>query len=143
MRYRHALSVVLDESGGLAQGRGLMKALPLLLAVTLLGTIPAVSLHSQTPSPADTALYGPYPTYYKEIVYNWLKTQLLDVDSAKIEWEGDPKPVDLGKDGQHLYGWLVSFNINARNRFGTYTGKQKHGALIRNGEVIKGLGFGY
>jgi hypothetical protein len=29
------------------------------------------------------------------------------------------------------------------NRFGSYTGKQEHGALIRTGEVIKGMGFGY
>jgi hypothetical protein len=35
----------------------------------------------------------------------------------------------------------VNFKVNARNRFGAYTGKQKHGALIRNGEVIKGIGF--
>jgi len=33
--------------------------------------------------------------------------------------------------------------VNARNRFGGYTGKQKHAVLICNGEVIKGLGFGY
>ena len=42
-----------------------------------------------------------------------------------------------------LYGYLVNFKVNARNRFGAYTGMQSHGALIRNGEVIKGLGFGY
>ena len=50
-------------------------------------------------------------------------------DSARIEWDGDPKCVDLGKNGEHLYGWLVNFTINSRNRFGSYTGKQKHGAL--------------
>jgi hypothetical protein len=33
--------------------------------------------------------------------------------------------------------------VNARNRFGAFTGKQEHGALIRDGKVIKGLGFGY
>jgi len=35
------------------------------------------------------------------------------------------------------------FKVNARNRFGAFTGKQEHGALIRDGQVIKGLGFGY
>ena len=62
---------------------------------------------------------------------------LLDADSAKIEWQG------LGKDGQHLYGWLVEFGVNSRNRFGQYTGKQSHGVLIRDDHVIKGIGFGY
>jgi len=77
---------------------------------------------------ADAARYGTYPANYKEIV---------------TEWNGDPKPADLGTKGEHLYGYLVSFKVNARNRFGTYTGKQTHGALIRDGEVIKGIGFAY
>jgi hypothetical protein len=91
----------------------------------------------------DVSRYGPYPANYKEIVIKWLATQLFDPASAKIEWEGDPKPADLGTNGQHLYGYVVKFKINSRNRFGAYTGKQEHGALIRNGEVIKGMGFGY
>src|SRR6185295_12699857 len=91
----------------------------------------------------DSALYGPFPTNYKEIVTKWLETQLLEPDSARIEWTDEPAPADLGKDGQHVYGYLVHFTVNARNRFGSFTGKQKHGALIRNGEVVKGLGFGY
>ena len=68
---------------------------------------------------------------------------LLDADSAKIEWQGEPKPADLGKNGKHLYGWLVEFRVNSRNRFGASTGMQTHGALIRDGEVIKGVGFGF
>ena len=62
---------------------------------------------------------------------------------TKIEWQGEPKPADLGKDGKHLYGWLVEFRVNSRNRFGQYTGKQSHGVLIRDDRVIKGTGFGY
>jgi hypothetical protein len=91
----------------------------------------------------DPALCGPYPKNYKEIVWNWLQGMLLDADSAKIEWQGDPKPADLGKNGEHIYGWLVEFRVNSRNRFGQYTGKQSHGALIRDDQVIKGTGFGY
>ena len=91
----------------------------------------------------DPALCGPYPKNYKEIVWNWMQGVLLDADSAKIEWQGEPKPADLGKDGKHLYGWLVEFRVNSRNRFGQYTGKQSHGVLIRDDHVIKGIGFGY
>jgi len=94
-------------------------------------------------SPADPALYGAYPTNYKEIVMKWLNDQLIDAGSARVEWQGEPKPADLGKNGQHLYGYLVQFKVNARNRFGAYTGMQQHGALIKDGEVIKGLGLGY
>ena len=91
----------------------------------------------------DTSLCGAYPKIYKEIVWNWMQKNLVDANSAKIEWQGEPKCTDLGKDGQHEYGWLVNFTVNSRNRFGLYTGKQQHGALIRNGEVVKGIGFGY
>ena|SRR5205085_10203905 len=91
----------------------------------------------------DSALCGPYPKVYKEIVWNWMRANLVDADSAKIEWQGEPKCTDVGKNGQHEYGWLVNFTVNSRNRFGVYTGKQQHGVLIRNGEVVKGIGFGY
>jgi hypothetical protein len=100
------------------------------------------SLCAQDPA-ADTERYGQYPSNYKEIVMKWLDTQLLDAASARIEWGGDPKPASLGPKDKPLYGYLVNFKVNARNRFGAYTGMQSHGALIRNGEVIKGLGFGY
>jgi hypothetical protein len=117
-----------------------VKTLALLLSILLIST--ATHWAAENPAP-DASLCGPYPKNYQEIVMNWLNTQLLDAATARIEWQGDPKPADLGTDGQHLYGWLVNFKVNARNRFGAYTGKQQHGALIRDGQVVKGLGFGY
>ena len=117
-----------------------MKPLALPICILLMST----GAHMMAENPqADADRYGPYPTNYKEIVMKWLETQLIDAGSARIEWNGDPKPADLGTKGEHLYGYLINFTVNARNRFGTYTGKQSHGALIRNGEVIKGVGFGY
>ena len=93
---------------------------------------------------ADPATYGEYPKDYKEIVMKWLETKLADPKSAQIEWISPPKPADLpGPKGQRFHGYLVEFKVSARNRFGAYTGKQKHGALIRDGSVIKGTGFGF
>jgi hypothetical protein len=119
-----------------------MKTLVLLVCAGFVGVniAPDLSAESQT---GDVDRYGPYPANYQEIVMKWLEKQLFDAASARIEWNGDPRPADLGREGEHLYGYLVNFKVNARNRFGTYTGLQSHGALIRNGEVIKGLGFGY
>jgi len=113
------------------------RAVKLALAITCLFVASALAQN------VDPALCGPFPKNYKEIVWNWLQGTLLDADSAKIEWQGDPKPADLGKNGEHIYGWLVEFRVNSRNRFGQYTGKQSHGALIRDDQVIKGIGFGY
>jgi hypothetical protein len=119
-----------------------MKKLVRSVCALFMGLGMATSLCAQTPS-VDTERYGPYPTNYKEIVMKWLDTQLIDASSARIEWNGDPKPANLGTKDKPLYGYLVNFKVNARNRFGAYTGMQSHGALIHNGEVIKGQGFGY
>jgi hypothetical protein len=119
-----------------------MKKLVSLACAFFMGLCTLGSLDAETP-PGDTERYGPYPTNYKEIVLKWLDTQLIDAASARLEWAADPKPANLGTNDKPLYGYLVDFKVNARNRFGAYTGMQSHGALIRNGEVIKGLGFGY
>jgi len=118
-----------------------MKTPALLIFAFTAGAVLGLQAHAETQ--ADTARYGPYPANYKEVVMQWLNKQLIEPESARIEWDGDPKPADLGRNGEHLYGYLVNFTVNARNRFGGYTGKQKHAVLICNGEVIKGLGFGY
>jgi hypothetical protein len=114
---------------------------PVVLLLVLLAGMGEI-LFAENP-PVDPALCGPFPKIYKEIIWTWMQKNLVDASSAKIEWEGEPVAADLGKNGEHLYGWLVNFKVNARNRFGAYTGKQTHGALIRDGEVIKGIGFGY
>jgi len=119
-----------------------MKTPVLPICMLLLGACAVRNLNAET-KPADTERYGPYPTNYKEIVMKWLETQLIDAESARIEWNGEPKATNLGTQDKPLYGYLVNFKVNARNRFGTYTGMQSHGVLIRNSEVVKGLGFGY
>src|SRR5215467_3760204 len=121
-----------------------MKAfVSLSLICTLgLGMIVVDSVNAQTPS-ANTTRYGSYPTNYKQIIMQWLNKQLIDPDSARIEWNGDPKPTDVGKGSEAVSGYLVNFTVNARNQFGAYTGKQKHSVLIHNGEVIKSMGFAY
>ena len=117
-----------------------MKAFPSLSLICAVGLGMTVvgRLDAETPS-ADTTRYGPYPTNYKQ----WLNKQLIDPASARIEWNGEPKPSDLGKGSEAVSGYLINFTVNARNQFGAYTGKQKHSVLIRNGEVIKSMGFGY
>jgi hypothetical protein len=113
-----------------------------LICALALGMTFAATVNAQTPSP-DPARYGYYPSGYKEIIMQWLNKQLIDPDSARIEWNEEPKPSDVGKGSEAVSGYLVNFTVNARNRFGSYTGKQKHSVLIRNGEVIKSMGFGY
>lgn len=119
---------------------------PVPAAASPAATATPTSSATPTPrrTPAADPVYGEYPVKYKHIIMDWLYMHLYDPPSAKIEWQTEPRRADLpGPGGRKLYGYLVLFTVNARNQFGAYTGKQTHGALIRNGEVIKTTGFGY
>jgi hypothetical protein len=93
---------------------------------------------------ADPKLHGPVPTNYQEIVTNWLQTVLIDAPSAQIEWISGPKPGTMPekKGGNPVFGYLVEFRLNSRNRFGAYTGMQRKTVLIHDGQVVKAKGFG-
>jgi len=108
--------------------------------IALAFPFPSTAAFAQTPPSS----YGVYPTNYQEIVNAWLNTHLDDPKSALVKWLGEPKPAELpGANGQKIAGYLVEFTINARNRFGAYTGAQRHGVLIRDGQVVKATGFAY
>ena len=72
----------------------------------------------------------------------WLNSSLVDPKGVQIKWLSEPRPgeLDIGK-GRKMAGFLVDFSVNARNIFGTYTGSQKHTALIRDGQVVTATGF--
>jgi hypothetical protein len=127
---------------GLGQGLGCRIRKVKLFAVAAWICLCVTVLRAADPTP-DSSPCGPFPKLYKEIVWTWMQKNLVDPESAKIEWQGEPKCSDIGKNGQHEYGWQINFTVNSRNRWGVYTGKQQHGVLIRNGEVVKGIGFGY
>ena len=121
------------------------------LILLALATLAAPLIIAAEPTPAesippenigDPAVYGEYPKDYKSVVLNWLADKLGDFASAQIVWGDPPKPGELpAKDGKKLTGYLVEFKVNSRNTFGAYTGMQKHGALIRDGKIIKATGF--
>jgi hypothetical protein len=121
-----------------------MKAIALLFLFALASQTALRAQTTEIEITADPAIYGAYPKNYQEIITKWLETKLADPASARIEWTSAPKPSELaGPQGKRLQGYLVEFKVASRNRFGAYTGKQKHGALIRDGVVIKGTGFGF
>ena len=118
-------------------------ALLLVLAFCAVRAVPAQTGVMEVG--ADPALHGEYPKNYQEIIHNWLQTVLVDGPSAQIEWVSGPKPGTMPekKNGKALFGYLVEFNLNSRNRFGAYTGKQRKTVLIHDGQVIKATGFGF
>ena len=111
-----------------------------LIVITLVSAV-ALSLETAPASVprVDEAKYGVYPIAYREIITRWLETQLLDAPSAKIEWLGEPQPIEIkGRDGLPFAGYVVDFKVNSRNKFGMYTGFQTRRVYIRNGEVAGG-----
>jgi hypothetical protein len=121
-----------------------VKTVGLYLVALLTASAFALAQTTEIEMIGDPAVYGEYPKNYQEIITKWLATVLVDPKTAQIEWTAVPKPSELkDKAGKKLTGYLVEFKVNSRNRFGAYTGMQKHGALIRDGQVIKGTGFGF
>ena len=121
-----------------------MRIVGLLMLLAFASTTSLVAETTEIELGGDPKIYGEYPKNYQEIVMKWLETKLVDPKSAQIEWSGPPKASEMpGPNGTRLRGYLVDFKISARNRFGAFTGKQRHGALIRDGNVIKGTGFGF
>jgi hypothetical protein len=119
---------------------------PLASATPANSPSPTITPKPPTPPPEypDDPVYGEYPVKYKDIIMDWLYRHLHDPLSAKVEWQTEPKRADLpGPNGRKLHGYLVLFTVNARNQFGTATGKQTHGALIHNDTIIRMTGFAY
>jgi len=121
-----------------------MREIAFLVLFALAGPVVVAAENTEVELIGDPAVYGESPKNYQEIVTKWLETKLVDAPSAQIQWLTPPRPADLpGPGGKRLYGYLVEFKVNSRNRFGARTGWQKHGALIRDGLVIQGTGFGF
>jgi hypothetical protein len=148
------LADLLEKTLASSSASAIPAASPVVMASPAATPLPTVSpspAQTMTPRPATPQpsiptdpVYGAYPVKYKDIVMDWLYQHLYDPLSAKIEWQGEPKRGDLpDARGRKVYGYLVLFTVNSRNRFGAYTGKQSHGALIRNGVIVQMSGFLY
>jgi hypothetical protein len=92
---------------------------------------------------ADPRIYGPYPKDYREIITQWLNATLADASSAYVEWLSPPKAGSRPekKGGKPFFGYVVEIKVNSRNRFGTYSGMQRHMLFIKDGKVVKATGF--
>jgi len=116
-------------------------ALLLFMACAMPGVLRAETTEIEVV--ADPRIYGEYPKNYQEIIMQWLNATLVDAPSAYVEWLSPPKAGSLPqkKGGDPVFGYVVEIKVNSRNRFGTYTGMQKHSVLIKDGKVVKVTGF--
>jgi hypothetical protein len=120
-----------------------MKTVALLLFMACVAPGLARAETTEIEIVADPRIYGEYPKNYQEIITQWLNATLVDAPSSYVEWISGPKPGSLPekKGGNALFGYIVEIKVNSRNRFGTYTGMQRHSVLIKDGKVLKVTGF--
>ena len=120
-----------------------MKTVALLLFMACVAPGLARAETTEIEIVADPRIYGEYPKNYQEIITQWLNATLVDAPSSYVEWISGPKAGSLPekKGGNALFGYIVEIKVNSRNRFGTYTGMQKHSVLIKDGKVLKVTGF--
>ena len=90
---------------------------------------------SEKPIPPDSPKYGIYPVGYRAIITRWLSERLVDPASAQVEFS-EPVAGEVRQKNVKASGYRVEFRVNSRNKFGQYTGFQKHAVLIRNGEIV-------
>ncbi len=93
-------------------------------------------------------VYGLYPQDYKTQIKKYMRDTLTDSDSAKYEQFSIPRKlqlsVEVATSAVTLFGYLICVDINAKNRYGGYTGFKTHYVYLENveftGNVIASAG---
>lgn len=79
--------------------------------------------------------FGTEPFGYREQIRAHMESRLFDPSSAEYRYDGPPVPGYAHLRGNRhpaVLGYLVSVQINAKNRYGGYVGYKPHLFLIRN-----------
>jgi hypothetical protein len=83
---------------------------------------------------------GPEPVNYQAVIKDYFHVILKDPDSALYKCMGAPRRDCLRESllsgGKLRFGWLVDFEMNAKNSYGGYNGYEFYQFLIRNEQVI-------
>lgn len=108
-----------------------MKKLSVVVAFLLAGC--ATNVTSDLVAAADA---GPMPNS-QEFITQMLSRTLVDPDSVKALSVGEA--TKCGKrtaSYQPVYGWCITYQYNAKNRMGGYTGLSSHEVMVRDGKAI-------
>ena len=89
-------------------------------------------------SERSSALAGPYPDDFREIVLEWIETDFFDVAGVRNLEVSQPTP-GFAKgifDSEPRYGWFSRVVFRGTDGLGTSTGKLFYSVLIREGRVV-------
>lgn len=83
--------------------------------------------------------YGPKPTKHEATIKAWFEVRLKDPFSAQYYFQ-EPVQSYLKEAplmGGRLYvGWQVNMQVNAKNSFGGYTGRQAYAFFLKDEQII-------
>jgi hypothetical protein len=93
-----------------------------------------VGCAAPSPKELESADYGPYPTYYEQIIKLHMQSVLKDPESARYQFLNTPTIAWDGSGGMK-YGFVVCAYINSKNSFGGYVGNRMTYFMINSGRV--------
>jgi hypothetical protein len=117
---------------------------PQKAATVAVSVFVAVTLASCASKPSQSEIasanYGSYPDNYKEITKRHFGDVLKDPGSARYNnWRGPSKGWRATMGGNR-FGYRVCVDVNAKNSYGGYTGRETFYLMINGGQVIDFLG---
>ena len=79
--------------------------------------------------------YGEYPSNYQKILKDFLQNELVNHETAKIEFINKPKQTSISQMGNNYTGYRICLSINSKNNKSIYTGYKTHLFVINNSQV--------
>ena len=98
---------------------------------------------SPTASQIAAADHGVKPSaeQVKTAIQKSIDSKYKDPDSALVKNTTEPEKgvltlTSIAHGSSFKYGWLVTFEVNAKNSYGGYVGYKKESVVIRDGVIL-------
>lgn len=110
----------------------------LILIIVLLSLQGCASMFKQPPLEAD---FGTPPVHYEETIKAHFDNVLIDPESARYQFSTPIKAYGnkglVWGGGVSWQGWLVDVYVNAKNRYGGYTGRKLYAVAFKGEQIYR------
>ena len=94
--------------------------------------LPSMALPERNLSYVNDIDLGPYPENYQLLLKNYLIKNLINQETAKLDFINTPQKISISHLGSEFNGYRVCLSINTKNRKNIYTGYKTHLFLFKN-----------
>ncbi len=98
--------------------------------------LPSIALPERNIVPVNSKEIGNYPDQYQLLLKKYLQKNLLNQDSAKLDFINTPQAISISHLGENYVGYRVCLSINSKNRKNIYGGYKTHLFLFNNNKII-------